>query len=145
MRHPTHFWLSGLSLAAAVLLAPTLAPAQTPEPAAGNPAINGTPAPGGTQVPMASAPMASPSSEAQIPKGSNPDSGSGNMAAGSGATPSPQALDNSVSSPLPQTANNPDSSGNNAAMGSNTNGSKSPEDTMPQGKYASPPTSSSPQ
>jgi hypothetical protein len=144
MRHPTRFWLSGLSLAAAVLLAPTLVPAQTPEPAADNPAINGTPAPGTTQ-----SQMASPSSEVQIPKGSNPDSGSGNMAAGSGATPpaqaSGQASGNSAAIALPQTASNPDDSGTSGAMGTNTNGSKSPDDTMPQGKYASPPTSSSQQ
>src|ERR1700722_14366933 len=105
MRHPTRFWLSGLSLAAAVLLAPTLVPAQTPEPAVGNPAINGTSTAGSPP-----APMASPSSQAQIPKGSNPDSGSVNMAAGSGTTPSPEASGNSAASARPQTANNPNDS-----------------------------------
>lgn len=136
MRHPTCLWLSGLSLAA-ILIAPSLAPAQTPESAAGNPAINGgTPAPGGTR-----SPMASPSSEAQIPKGSNPDSGRGNLSPGSGATPPAQASGNSSPNMMPQTANNPDSG--SGTMGTNTNGSKSPEDTMPQGKYAAPPTSPS--
>lgn len=135
MRRPFRFWLSSLSISTAFALAPVLAQAQTPEPAAGNPAINSTPAPGGTQ-----APMASPSSEAQIPKGSNPEGGSGNTAAGSGATPSSQASEgNTSSSMMPQTASKPESSSDSGAMGSNTNGSKAPTDTMPTGKYASPP------
>lgn len=114
MRHPYCVSLSGWLLCAAIASAPSLALAQTPEPAAGNPAINGIPAPD-----AARSPMASPSSEAQIPKGSNPDSGSGNLAAGSGATPPAQAFE-SAGSPgaMPQTANNPDGDGNAAQPGS---------------------------
>ena len=127
MRHSLS--LSAVLLAAALVGAPSSAPAQMPEPAAGNPAINSTPQPGAT-----ASPMASPSSELQIPKGSNPDSGSGNMAAGSGATPSTQSLESGSPNAMPQTANNPD-----AGSGASQPDSAGQTDPMPQGKYASPP------
>lgn len=140
MRYPLRISAAGFTLSAAILIAPGLLLAQTPEPAAGNPAIDVTPAPGVSQSLKAHpSPMASPSSEAQIPKGSNPESGSGNMAAGSGATPPSPSAENPPASVLPQTASKPDDSGNRSATGTNGNGSRGPSDTMPTGKYASPP------
>ena len=122
--------LSSVTLAALFLLSPAVVSAQTPEPAAG---------------------MASPSNEANIPKGSNPNSGSGNLSAGSGATPSSTASDNSMPS---QTGNNPQSSINDSrpsqtatnpdvGMSSGDQSSSSPADgasPMAQGQYAAPPT-----
>ena len=114
----------------------SVASAQTPEPAAGNPAINSTPSPSnsnGVQSGLSQSGMgeggtvttpSSPSSAEAIPKGSNPDSGSGNMAAGSGATPSAESSDGTSPS---QTANNPDDNAGGAAP-------------MSQGRYTSPPT-----
>lgn len=139
MRYPLHISLAGLTLSAAILIAPGLLLAQTPEPAAGNPAIDATPAPGVSQSPSAQSPMASPSSEAQIPKGSNPESGSGNMAAGSGATPPSPSAENPPANAMPQTASQPDDSDSSRVMGTDSDGSKGPSDTMPTGKYASPP------
>jgi hypothetical protein len=137
------FGLSGAALAAAMLLAPILASAQTPEPAAGNPAINTTPKPDSVPTPG----MASPSNAANIPKGSNPNSGNGNLGPGSGATPSSSASDNSIPSQTganaqsgindsrpSQTATNPDATAKGGASGSGG------ADSMSQGQYASPPT-----
>jgi hypothetical protein len=148
------FGLSGVALAAALVLAPGFVSAQTPEPAAGNPAINTTPKPstGGAvssgRGNAASPSMASPSNEANIPKGSNPNSGNGNLGPGSGATPSSSASGSSMPSQTganaqsgindskpSQTATNPD-----ADTTSGSSGSGSDVDSMPQGKYASPPT-----
>jgi hypothetical protein len=142
-----HNHLSSIALAALFLLPPALVSAQTPEPAAGNPAINSTPTPGTAAIPQ----MASPSNEANIPKGSNPNSGSGNLSAGSGATPSSTASDNSMPS---QTGNNPQSSINDsrpsqtatnpdAGMSSGDQSPSSPANgasPMAQGQYAAPPT-----
>jgi hypothetical protein len=139
------FGLSGAALTAMLLLSALQSSAQTPEPAAGNPAINNTPAPSGGG---AAPPMASPSNEANIPKGSNPEGGSGNLGPGSGATPSTSASENSMPS---QTANNPQSSVNdsqpgqtaadpNARINNNRGGRSSGNvDSTPQGRYASPP------
>jgi hypothetical protein len=138
--------LSGLTLPIILGLSP-IALAQTPEPAAGNPAINSMPTPSsGDQVqsgqpqnqnnlaPSDVPAMASPSSEAAIPKGSNPDSGSGNMAAGSGAMPAPtDNMSNQGSITNPQTATSPEAG----------NADRSPANDsapMPQGRYTSPPT-----
>jgi len=152
MRHHIRFGLSSIALATLFLLPPALVAAQTPEPAAGNPAINTTPKPstGGSVSSglgnAASPGMASPSNEANIPKGSNPDSGSGNLSAGSGATPSSTASDNSQPS---QTGNNPQSSVNDSRPSqtatnpdAGTSGSAAPDasDSSAQGKYAAPPT-----
>ena len=156
MQNQFGFNLAAIAFTAALLLSPVLVAAQTPEPAAGNPAINNTPKPStGDTVTSgmgnaASPSMASPSNEANIPKGSNPNSGSGNLSAGSGATPSSTASDNSTPS---QTEQNPQSSVNdsrpsqtatnpNADMrNSSSEPSSSPASgPMPQGKYASPPT-----
>lgn len=138
------FWLSTATLPVLLAAAPLAASAQTPEPAAGNPAINTTPPASGS-----ASTMASPSNATNIPKGSNPDSGSGNIAAGSGATPSSQATDHSTTPS--QTADNPNATPDQATpsagganadtspMGDNTNGSNSGDGSMPQGKYASPP------
>ena len=104
MHKQFRFSLSSIAFAALFLLSPALVSAQTPEPAAGNPAIDNTPKPStGSAVTSgsgnaASPSMASPSNEANIPKGSNPNSGSGNLSAGSGATPSSTASDNSMPS-----------------------------------------------
>ena len=149
------FGLSGAALAALLLLPVAASFAQTPEPAAGNPAINTTPKPSagdavtsGSGSDAASPSMASPSNEPNIPKGSNPDGGSGNLGAGSGATPSSTASDNSMPS---QTGNNPQSSVNDSppsqtAIDPNAAGSSNPSPSagstggsMPQGKYTSPP------
>jgi hypothetical protein len=90
--------------------------------------------------------MASPSSESSIPKGSNPEGGSGNLSASSGATPPAQASETPTT--MPQTANNPDQASGSAATtdtGSASDNSassgtgSSSTDSMPQGKYASPP------
>jgi hypothetical protein len=156
MQNQLGFNLSAIAVTAALLLAPGLATAQTPEPAAGNPAIDNTPKPStGDAVTSgmdnaAGPSMASPSNEANIPKCSNPNGGSGNLSAGSGATPSSTASDNSMPS---QTGQNPQSSVNdsrpsqtaanpNADMSnSGSEQSSSPASgPMPQGKYASPPT-----
>ncbi len=155
MHKQIRFGLAGVALAALFLLSPALVAAQTPEPAAGNPAIDHTPKPStGNTVTSgsgnaASPSMASPSNEANIPKGSNPNSASGNLSAGSGATPSSTASDNSMPS---QTGINPQSSINDsrpsqtatnpdAGMNSGSDQSASPASgPMPQGKYASPPT-----
>jgi hypothetical protein len=137
--------LSGAALAAVLLLPPVLASAQTPEPAAGNPAINNTPKPDSVATPG----MASPSNEANIPKGSNPNSGNGNLAPGSGGTPSSSASDNSMPSQTganaqsgindsrPQTATKPDNAAGNEGQSPSPSNNA---DSMPQGKYASPPT-----
>jgi hypothetical protein len=138
------FGLSGAAMAAVLLLSPVVSVAQTPAPAAGNPAINDTPSPGSAAAPG----IASPSNETNIPKGSNPEGGSGNLSAGSGATPSSTASDN----PMPsQTGNNPQSSVNDgqpsqtatnpnaASSGSGSSSCGRGPDSMPQGRYASPP------
>ena len=140
------FGLSGAALAAVLLLPPAQGSAQAPEQGAGNPAINNTPTPsgGGAAVPG----MASPSNEANIPKGSNPEGGSGNLGPGGGGMPSSTASDNSMPG---QTSNNPQSSVNdsqpsqtatnpNAGVSSNGSGASSSNvDSMPPGKYTSPP------
>ena len=140
------FGLSGAAFAALLLLPVAQGSAQTPEQGAGNPAINNTPAPssGGAVPPR----MASPSNEANIPKGSNPDGGSGNLGPGSGGTPSSTASDDSMPS---QTGSNPQSSVNdaqpsqtatnpNAGITSGGSGRSSGDvDSMGQGKYTSPP------
>jgi len=136
--------LSGAAIVAALLLQPVQGSAQTPEPAAGNPAISNTPAPSGAGT--TSPGMASPSNEANIPKGSNPNGGSGNLGPGSGGTPSSSASDNSMPS---QTANNPQSSVNDSRPSPTPTGStvdttsgsgqsSGNVDSMPQGKFASP-------
>lgn len=126
------FLLSGMTLPVLLAAAPLAVSAQTPEPAAGNPAINTTPPASGSG---SGSTMASPSNAANIPAGSNPDSGSGNLAAGSGATPSSQASDNPTPS---QTADNPDAAPDQAAP-DGADGTAGSDDSMPQGKYASPP------
>jgi hypothetical protein len=154
MRNHSSFGLSTVALAAVLLLPPILASAQTPEPAAGNPAIINTPNPssgdtvtsgsGGAASPS----MASPSNEANIPKGSNPDSANGNLGPGSGGTPSSSASDNSMPSQTganaqsgindsrpSQTATNPD-----AGMNTGSSGTSSGAAPLSQGQYASPPT-----
>jgi len=143
MRNIISWPFASASLALSLLVAPLAASAQTPDPAAGNPAINTTPAPsGGDRV----APMASPSNEANIPKGSNPEGGSGNLGPGSGATPSSSAAER----PMPsQTANNPDSNINDAqpsatpsggaATGESGPSASNGADNAAQGRYASPP------
>ena len=150
MRAAIRFRLASPALALGLVLLPALASAQTEEPAAGNPAIIQTPTPstGAGARPN----MASPSNEDNIPKGSNPEGGSGNRGAGSGATPPSSAREQPTPS---QTGNNPQSSINesrpsqtatnpNADMSSGEHGTSSgaaginPE-SMPQGKYASPP------
>jgi hypothetical protein len=112
--------LMSLPLPAMLLLAATVVSAQTP-------AINPTPQASGSAAPQT---MASPSNEANIPKGSNPESASGNLSPGSGATLPSTASDTPTPS---QTANNPESTTNDNAAGGNA-------DAVPQGKYASPPT-----
>jgi hypothetical protein len=151
MRRHICVWIRGLPLAVIMVALPTLVLAQTPEPAAGNPAVNNTPSPSGGN---GAGNMASPSNAGNIPKGSNPEGGSGNLSAGSGATPPSAATEQATPS---QTANNPESSINDNAPGdhssrgnglsarpprdnSASNGAASP-DSMPQGRYASPPTS----
>src|SRR5690242_15076492 len=140
------FGLSRAAIAAVLLLPAVQGLAQTPEPSAGNPAINNTPAPssGGTVSPS----MASPSNEANIPKGSNPEGGSGNLGPGSGATPSSSASETPVRSQTAinqqsstdesrpaQTATDPNAGMNNRGSGQ----SSSNVDSMPQGKFTSPP------
>lgn len=156
MRTQFRFNLSTIAVTAALLLSPVLVSAQTPEPAAGNPAIDNTPKPSaGNTVTSgsgnaASPSMASPSNEANIPKGSNPNSGSGNLSAGSGATPSSTASDNSTPSQTgknaqssvndsrpSQTATNPNADTSNSGSAQSSSPAGGP---MPQGKYASPPT-----
>jgi hypothetical protein len=147
--------LSCIALATMFLLPATFALAQTPEPAAGNPAIDNTPKPSsGSGVTSglgnsASPSMASPSNEANIPKGSNPNGASGNLGAGSGATPSSTASDDSMPSQTgpnaqsgindsrPQTATKPDNAAGNEGQSPSPANNAGP---MPQGQYTSPPT-----
>lgn len=109
-RRQIRFWLAGLSLPVVLAAAPLAASAQTPAPAAGNPAINTTP----------------------------PESGSGaaTMASASSATPSSQAAD---SWPPGQTADNPNATPDQAApsSGGDTDAMPqgkyaSPPDLLPQ-------------
>jgi hypothetical protein len=150
MRHHLRISLSTVALTA-LLLMPVMASAQTPEPAAGNPAINNTPKPsGGDSVTSGmgnstSPSMASPSNEENIPKGSNPNSANGNLGPGSGGTPSSSASDNSMPSQTganarsgindsrpSQTATDPD------AKSSTTSGASGADSVSP-GKYSAPP------
>jgi len=151
MRAAIRFGLARPALALGLVLLPALASAQTEEPAAGNPAIIHTPTP--STGAAAQSNMASPSNEANIPKGSNPEGSSGNLGAGSGATPPSSAMEQ----PMPsQTGNNPQSSINDSRPNQTAanpdadqgGGDQAPTseaggtnpDSMTQGKYASPST-----